>query len=131
MPGSADAIQKAIHALEAGGAAIWMRRALASVLIMGLALLLFVLCGWPMVFNLFFASAKGGVRWPSYVPPYIAVIHDWMKPDEITATDKAWAVAWYADRRADCLPGRRSSGSTTSASFFRDYDWQKMSARQF
>ena len=27
-----------------------------------------------------------------------------MKPDEITATDMPWAVAWYADRRAVWLP---------------------------
>ncbi len=38
MPGSADAIQKTIHALESGGAAVWMRRALAVALIAGLSL---------------------------------------------------------------------------------------------
>jgi len=38
MPGSADAIQRAIHALEAGGAAVWVRRALAFCLVVGLAL---------------------------------------------------------------------------------------------
>jgi hypothetical protein len=27
-----------------------------------------------------------------------------MKPEEITATDMPWAVAWYADRRAVWLP---------------------------
>ncbi|HXA09810.1 MAG TPA: glycosyltransferase family 39 protein [Chthoniobacterales bacterium] len=66
--------------------------------------LFFVLCGGPMIFNLLFASAKTGVRWPPYVAPYIAVINDWMKPEEITATDMPWAVAWYADRRAVWLP---------------------------
>jgi hypothetical protein len=53
-----------------------------------------------MIFNLLLASAKGSIRWP----PHIAVINDWMKPDEITATDMPWAVAWYADRRAVWLP---------------------------
>ena len=57
-----------------------------------------------MIFNLFLANAKGSIRWPPYVPPYIAVINDWMKPNEITATDMPWAVAWYADRRAVWLP---------------------------
>ena len=38
MPGSADAIQGAIHALESGGAAVWVRRALVFVLVAGLAL---------------------------------------------------------------------------------------------
>ncbi len=70
----------------------------------GFLTILFVLCGWPMLFNLLFASAKGSIRWPPYVPPYIAVLNDWMKPDEITATDMPWAIAWYADRRAVWLP---------------------------
>ncbi len=51
--------------------------------------LLFVLCGWPMIFNLLIAGAQASVRWPPYVPPYIAVINDWMKPDEITANRHA------------------------------------------
>src|SRR5437870_6106316 len=38
MPGSADAVQRVIHALEAGGAAIWVRRALVLAAIVGLAL---------------------------------------------------------------------------------------------
>ena len=38
MPGSADAVQKAIHALESGGAAVWVRRALVFMLILGLSL---------------------------------------------------------------------------------------------
>jgi 4-amino-4-deoxy-L-arabinose transferase-like glycosyltransferase len=78
-----------------------IRNRLARV---GFLTLLFLLCSWPMVFNLCFAKTKSSVRWPPYVPPYIAVIHDWMKPDEIVATDMPWAVAWYADRRAVWLP---------------------------
>jgi hypothetical protein len=70
----------------------------------GFLTLLFLLCGWPMIYNLFLARAEGNIRWPPYVPPYIAVLNDWMKPAEITATDMPWAVAWYADRRAVWLP---------------------------
>ncbi|MDQ3198171.1 MAG: glycosyltransferase family 39 protein [Verrucomicrobiota bacterium] len=71
---------------------------------LGFVSLLFLLCSWPMVFNLFLASPKGSFRWPPYVPPFISVLNDWMKPEEITATDMPWAVAWYADRRAVWLP---------------------------
>ena len=38
------------------------------------------------------------------MPPLIGVLNDWMKPDEVTATDMPWAVAWYADRRSLWLP---------------------------
>jgi hypothetical protein len=83
----------------------WNRLEITSRLArVGFLTLLFVLCGGPMIFNLLLASAKPSVRWPPYVPPYIAVINDWMKPEEITATDMPWAVAWYADRRAVWLP---------------------------
>jgi hypothetical protein len=32
------------------------------------------------------------------------VLHDWMNPGEITASDMPWAIAWYADRRSLWLP---------------------------
>src|SRR3712207_380404 len=38
MPGPADFIQRTVHALEAGGAAVWIRRGLALVVVLGLAL---------------------------------------------------------------------------------------------
>ncbi len=65
---------------------------------------LFLICGLPMLLNLAFPSNKGSIRWPPYVPPYIAVIGDWMQPNEITASDMPWAIAWYANRRAVWLP---------------------------
>ncbi|HEY4281666.1 MAG TPA: glycosyltransferase family 39 protein, partial [Chthoniobacterales bacterium] len=37
MPGSADFIQRAVHALEAGGLAIWIRRGLIALIILGVA----------------------------------------------------------------------------------------------
>src|ERR1700736_2617153 len=37
MPGSADFIQRAVHALEAGGLAVWIRRGLLMVIIFALA----------------------------------------------------------------------------------------------
>lgn len=66
--------------------------------------LLFVLCGLPMIFTVALPSTKSGIRWPPYVPPYISVLNDWMQPEEITASDMPWAVAWYANRRALWLP---------------------------
>ena len=38
MPGSADFVQRAVHALEAGGLAVWVKRALVVDAIIGLAL---------------------------------------------------------------------------------------------
>ena len=66
--------------------------------------LLFVVCGLQMIFTVALPSTKAGVRWPPYVPPYSSVLHSWMQPDEITATDMPWAIAWYADRRAIWVP---------------------------
>jgi 4-amino-4-deoxy-L-arabinose transferase-like glycosyltransferase len=71
----------------------------------GFITLLFVLCALPFIFRLpGLKPTEGAIRWPPYVPPYIAVLNDWMKPNEITASDMPWAVAWYADRRALLLP---------------------------
>jgi hypothetical protein len=70
----------------------------------GFLTLLFVLCGWPMISTLVLSPRRASVRWPPYVPPYIAVLNGWMKPNEITASDMPWAVAWYADRPAIWLP---------------------------
>ena len=42
MPGSADFIQRAVHALEAGGLAVWIRRGLVVVVVLGLAVYYFI-----------------------------------------------------------------------------------------
>ena len=67
--------------------------------------LLYLLCALPLIFGLpFLAAWKPVVRWPPYVPPYIGIIHDWMKPEEVVASDMPWAIAWYAHRRSLWLP---------------------------
>ena len=66
--------------------------------------LLFVVACFPMVFTVLAPTFKPSVRWPPYVPPYISIINDWMKPEEVTASDMPWAVSWYADRRSLYLP---------------------------
>ena len=70
----------------------------------GFLALLFVLCGWPMIYTFTLAKKKSPLRWPPYVPPYICALNDWMEPNEITASDMPWAIAWYADRHALWLP---------------------------
>jgi hypothetical protein len=46
----------------------------------------------------------GRVQWPPYVPPYIAILGQWTRDQEIIASDMPWAVAWYADRKSLWLP---------------------------
>ena len=71
----------------------------------GFVTLLFLICATPLLLTLpFFKPPQSAIRWPPYVPPYIAVMNDWMKPDEVTASDMPWAVAWYADRPALFVP---------------------------
>ena len=47
----------------------------------GFLVLLFLLCGWPMIYTLTLAPKKSPIRWPPYIPPYIAVLNDWMGPE--------------------------------------------------
>jgi hypothetical protein len=42
MPGAADIVQRTVHALEAGGAAVWIKRALTLLAIVGIALFYFI-----------------------------------------------------------------------------------------
>jgi hypothetical protein len=73
---------------------------------LGFITLLFLLCAAPML-NAMSTMLFGFVRplrWPPYVPPYIAVLNSWMKPNELTASDMPWAIAWYADRPAIWVP---------------------------
>ena len=68
---------------------------------------LFLLCGLPMINSLsgiLLGPPRPSFHWPPYVPPYIEVLHSWMKPEEITASDMPWAIAWYADRRSILVP---------------------------
>ena len=74
---------------------------------LGFLVLLFVICGLPMIFVMVLSGPKSSLRWPPYAPPYIAVIHEWMQPNEVTASDMPWAIAWYADRRSIWLPENR------------------------
>jgi Dolichyl-phosphate-mannose-protein mannosyltransferase len=71
----------------------------------GFITLLYLLCALPMIFATpWLAPSRPFVRWPPYMPALIGVMNDWMKPEEITASDMPWAVAWYADRRSLWLP---------------------------
>ena len=70
----------------------------------GFLTLLFLLCSIPLFVGAIVPPNRSGVRWPPYLPPYISVLNDWMQPDEITASDMPWAIAWYANRRSLWLP---------------------------
>lgn len=71
---------------------------------LGFLTLLFGLCAIPMVANFLASNSKPMIRWKPYAPPYISVLNRWMEPDEVTASDMPWAIAWYADRRSVWLP---------------------------
>ncbi|HXX41381.1 MAG TPA: glycosyltransferase family 39 protein [Chthoniobacterales bacterium] len=66
--------------------------------------LLYLICAGPMIFDFLFLQSRSAVRWPPYMPPYISILNNWMKPQEIVASDMPWAVAWYADRASIWLP---------------------------
>ncbi|HEY6071548.1 MAG TPA: glycosyltransferase family 39 protein [Chthoniobacterales bacterium] len=71
----------------------------------GFITLLYLLCAMPMVFSTpWLSPPRPRVEWPPYMPPVISVLNNWMSPDEITASDMPWAIAWYADRRSLWLP---------------------------
>jgi len=71
----------------------------------GFLALLYLLCTLPMIFATpWLSPPKPLVRWPPYMPGLIGVLNDWMRPEEITASDMPWAVAWYANRRSLWLP---------------------------
>ena len=82
-------------------------------------LLLFVICGLPMIFTFAFSSSQWRVRWPPYLPPNIAIIGSWMERGEIIASDMPWAVAWYGDRRSVWVP-------LTVESFLKMHDFDML-----
>jgi hypothetical protein len=78
---------------------------------------IFLLCAVPMLINMLLpATNRPGVHWPPYIPPFISVINDWMKPNEVIASDIPWAISWYADRRSMWLPE-----SVAAFTEFHDY----------
>ena len=65
--------------------------------------LIFLISGAPMMLTLF-AGQQARIQWPPYVPPVIALLGNWFKPQEVLASDMPWAVAWYANRKCLLLP---------------------------
>jgi hypothetical protein len=67
---------------------------------------LFFLCGIPMMLALYsmLFSSTPPLRWPPYIPPAIALLNTWMRPEEIVASDMPWAIAWYGNRRGLWVP---------------------------
>lgn len=69
----------------------------------GVLVLLVLVCTLPLQ-NLLLNPQRMPFHWPPYLPPYIAILNQWTKPNELIASDAPWAVAWYADRKALWLP---------------------------
>lgn len=65
--------------------------------------LLFILTGMPL-FNTLFGKVEGRINWPPYVPPFISILGEWVRDNELICSDMPWGVAWYADRRSLWLP---------------------------
>jgi hypothetical protein len=77
------------------------RRALLAVI--------YLISALPFIDNFLdmIGQPKNRVQWPPYVPPYIAIMGEWTRPDEIITSDMPWGVAWYADRKSLWLPMTR------------------------
>ena len=76
---------------------------------------LYVISALPFIHQfilLFFGPFAGRVQWPPYVPPYIAILANWTREDEIITSDMPWGVAWYADRKSLWLPNSLRDWST-------------------
>jgi hypothetical protein len=81
----------------------------------GFMSLLYVVSALPFANQfivLFFGPQTGRVQWPPYVPPYIAILANWTREDEIITSDMPWGVAWYADRKSLWLPNTLRDWST-------------------
>lgn len=86
---------------------MWTRLELNIRLVrLGFLTLIYLVSALPFI-NQFIALVgppTGRVQWPPYVPPYIAILGQWTRDNEIIASDMPWAVAWYADRKSLWLP---------------------------
>jgi hypothetical protein len=73
---------------------------------LGFLSLLYVITALPFInqFLQLIGPRGGRVQWPPYVPPYIAILGQWTREEEVIASDMPWAVAWYADRKSLWLP---------------------------
>ncbi|HWL52661.1 MAG TPA: glycosyltransferase family 39 protein [Chthoniobacteraceae bacterium] len=69
----------------------------------GVMVLLILVCTLPLQ-NLLLNPMRMPFHWPPYLPPYIAILNQWTKKNELIASDVPWAVAWYADRKSLWLP---------------------------
>jgi len=67
----------------------------------------FAISSIPVVSRMFLERTPYTIEWPPYTPPYIALLRNWLGPNEIIGSDMPWAVAWYADRRSLWLPYRQ------------------------
>jgi hypothetical protein len=93
------------------------RSGVHSFMRMSLVIAIFAVSGIPLLGRLFLDRNRYMIEWPPYLPPFIAMMHDYFEPNEIVGSDMPWAVAWYADRRSLWLPYQRQDLTDLS-----DYD---------
>lgn len=83
---------------------MWSRLEIAArALHIGFLVLIFAVSSIPLVMQVVGMNSRR-VEWPPYLPPYIALVGSWFRPDEVIVSDMPWAVAWYGDRRSLWLP---------------------------
>jgi hypothetical protein len=86
---------------------MWTRLEINIKLVrLGFLTMLFVSSSLPFIQNLLdmVSGPQLKVQWPPYVPPYIAILNQWTKENEVITSDMPWAVAWYAERKSVWLP---------------------------
>lgn len=64
---------------------------------------IFLISGIPMILTLL-TGQQARIQWPPYVPPFISLLQNWFKPQELLSSDMPWAVAWYANRKCLLIP---------------------------
>ncbi len=104
---------------------LWTRLEISlSLLRIAFITFIFLVSAMPFLGSLFdlLRPPRSKVQWPPYVPPYIAILGTWTKPNEVIASDMPWAVAWYADRTSLWVP-------TTIKEFIDLNDYNLMKGR--
>ena len=82
---------------------------------------IFIFSGLQLILTLLPKGNANSFAWPPYCPPIIALINQWMTPEEIVASDMPYAVAWYSDRKSVWLPN-----SVEDFNALNDYNQLKM-----
>lgn len=93
--------------LQPGGTMFWSRWGYAIIAVVTAALPM--LANLPIHLKMGLTMGKQIVpQWPPYVPERVALVRNFVEPNEVVFADAPWFVAWYADVPAVWLPVKRS-----------------------